>query len=87
MARSEGLDVAVHYRADHGRVDQQCRVTPCYLSRLRHIGVGRTHARLTVRFPLATRHVCGFRADRSLLRDLVLDPARNYQPLGTLRAA
>ncbi len=75
-ARPEGLDAAVHYRVRHDRVDKQGRVTLRYLSRLRHIGVGRAHAGVRVRLLVANKRV-------RVLRELTLDPSRNCQPLGT----
>jgi transposase InsO family protein len=82
-ARPEGLDAAVHYRVRHDRVDKQGRVTIRYLSRLRHIGLGRAHAGVPVRLLVANKHVRVIREDGSLIRELTLDPSRNYQPLGT----
>ncbi|HVD03849.1 MAG TPA: IS481 family transposase, partial [Candidatus Dormibacteraeota bacterium] len=79
-ARPEGLDAAVHYRVRHDRVDQQGRVTLRYLSRLRHIGLGRAHAGVPVRLLVANKHVRVIREDGSLLRELDLDPGRDYQP-------
>ena len=82
-ARPEGLDAAVHYRVRHDRVDQQGRVTLRYLSRLRHICLGRAHAGVPVRLLVANKHVRVIREDGSQLREPILDPARDYQPLGT----
>jgi len=79
-ARPEGADPAVHYRVRHDRVDKQGRVTIRYLSRLRHIGLGRAHAGVPVRLLVANKHVRVIREDGSLLRELVLDPGRDYQP-------
>lgn len=56
-ARPEGLAAAVHYRVRNDRVDQQGRVILRYLSRLRHICLGRAHARVSVRVLVANRHV------------------------------
>ncbi len=79
-ARPEGVDAAVHYRVRHDRVDKQGRVTIRYLSRLRHIGLGRANAGVPVRLLVANKHVRVIREDGSLLRELVLDPGRDYQP-------
>ena len=54
-------------------------MTVRYLSRLRHIGVGRADTGERVRLLIADDHVRVVGADGSLLRDLVLDPARDYQ--------
>ncbi len=82
-ARPEGADAPVHYRVRHDRVDNQGRVTLRYLSRLRHICLGRAYAGVPVRLLVANKHVRVIREDGSLLRELVLDPDRDYQALGT----
>jgi hypothetical protein len=82
-ARPEGLDAAVHYRVRHDRVDNHGRVTLRYLSRLRHICLGQAHAGVPVRLLVANKHVRAIRDDGSLIRELILDPTRDYQPLGT----
>jgi hypothetical protein len=51
-----------------------------YLSRLRHIGLGRAHTGKPVKLLIADDYVRVVGADGSLLRELVLDPARDYQP-------
>ncbi len=57
-------------------------VTLRYLSRLRHIPLGAKHRHRTVTLLVAGRHVRVVAEDGSLLRELTLDPARDYQPLG-----
>ena len=79
-ARPAGPEPAVHYRVRHDWVDKSGRVTLRYLSRLRHICLGRTHAGVPVRLLVANKHVRVIREDGSLLRELVLDPSRDYQP-------
>ena len=79
-ARPDGADPAGHYRVRHDRVDKGGRVTIRYLSRLRHIGLGRAYAGVPVRLLVANKHVRVIREDGSLLRELVLDPGRDYQP-------
>ena len=49
-------------------------------SRLRHIGLGRAHAGEAVQLLIADDYVRVVRADGSLLRELVLDADRDYQP-------
>jgi len=63
--------------------NQRRPLTLCYLSRLRHIAVGRAHKHQPVTLLGAGRHVHVVAEDGSLLRELPLDPARDYQPLGT----
>jgi len=58
-------------------------VTWRYNGRLYHIGIGRTHARTHVLIPARdTRIRIINAATGELLRDLELDPDRNYQPTG-----
>jgi transposase InsO family protein len=76
-------DPATHDRVRHDRVDKAGSVTLRHNSRLHHIGVGRTHAGTCVILlvqDLQIRIVNA--ATGELLRDLVLDPTRDYQPTG-----
>jgi transposase InsO family protein len=72
-----------HDRVRTDIVDQAGSVTLRVNGRLHHIGVGRTHARTPV---LLLVHDLNVRivnaATGELLRDLVLDPTRDYQPTG-----
>jgi transposase InsO family protein len=75
-----------HDRIRHDRVDDSGVVTLRHASRLHHIGIGRTHARthiIMIIQDLAIRVVHA--ATGELLRDLVLDPTRDYQPTGALK--
>ena len=76
---------APHFRVRHDRIDGQGRVTLRYLSRLRHIAVGRAHKRQRVTLLVADAEVRVLAENGTLLRELVLDPARVYQPLGRPR--
>jgi transposase InsO family protein len=69
-----------HFRVRQDRVSKAGNVTVRYLSRLRHIGLGRSHAGEAVRLLIADDYVRVVRADGSLLRELVLDAGRDYQP-------
>ena len=70
-----------HHRVRTDRVDISGVVTLRHHGRLHHIGVGRTHARTHV---LLIVHDLNIRvvnaATGELLRELVLDPTRDYQP-------
>jgi len=58
-------------------------VTLRHAGRLYHIGVGRTHAGTHILLLVQDLHVRIINAATGeLLRDLILDPARNYQPTG-----
>jgi hypothetical protein len=50
------------------------------LRRLHHIGIGRRHAGTHVRLLIHELHVRVLTEDGELLRELVLDPSRDYQP-------
>ena len=51
--------------------------------RLRHIGVGRTYARTDVILLVQDLHVTVVHAATGeILRDLTIDPRRDYQPTG-----
>jgi transposase InsO family protein len=69
-----------HFRVREDRVSKSGNVTVRYLSRLRHIGVGRAYEGERVKLLIADDRVRVVRADGSLLRELVIDPARDYQP-------
>jgi len=74
-------DPDTHERIRHDRVDNAGSVTLRHNSRLHHIGIGRTHARTCVILlvqDLQIRIVNA--ATGELLRELVLDPKRDYQP-------
>ena len=72
-----------HDRVRADRLDDTGKVTLRHAGRLYHIGVGRTHARTHV---LLLIHDLDIRiidaATGELLRELTLDPTRNYQPTG-----
>ena len=73
---------ATHFRVRHDRIDGCGRVSLRYLSRLRHIAVGRAYARQRVRLLVADAEVRVLAEDGTLIRQLNLDPSRVYQPLG-----
>jgi len=72
---------AVQYRVRQDRVGTNGTVTLRYRSRLRHIGVGAANRHQAVRLLIAGDHVRVIREDGSLLRELTIDPSRDYQPL------
>jgi len=72
-----------HWRVRHDRVDKTGRVTLRHHGRLHHIGLGYEHARTPVILLVADMDVRVINATTGeLLRQLTLDPNRNYQPLG-----
>ena len=72
-----------HQRVRRDRIDDTGAVTIRYHGRLHHIGIGRTHARTHVLLLIQDRHIRVINeATGELLRELVLDPTRDYQPRG-----
>jgi hypothetical protein len=61
-------------------VSKAGNVTIRYLSRLRHIGLGRAHIGEPVKLLIADDYVRVVGQDGSLLRELVIDAGRDYQP-------
>lgn len=82
-ATATGPYIDPHCRVRHDRVDQAGAVTLRHNSRLHHIGVGRVHAGTRVTLLI---HDLDIRViDRhtgEILRELILDPSRDFQPRG-----
>ena len=77
---------ATHDRVRADRVDADGKLTLRYNGRLYHIGIGRTHARTRVLMLIQDLHIRVINAATGeLLRQLTLDPGRNYQPTGKPR--
>ena len=72
-----------HDRVRTDRIDATGLVTLRHNGRLHHIGVGRPHARTRVLLLIQDLHIRVINAGTGeLLRELTLDPTRNYQPTG-----
>jgi len=72
-----------HDRVRHDKIDKAGSVTLRVAGRLRHIGVGRTYARTDVILLVQDLHVTiAHAATGEVLRDLTIDPRRDYQPTG-----
>jgi transposase InsO family protein len=69
-----------HFRVRHDKIDSCGKLTLRYNSRLHHIGLGRRHAGTTVLVLVHDRHIRVLTTRGELLRDLQLDPTRDYQP-------
>ncbi|MGH2658681.1 MAG: IS481 family transposase [Actinomycetota bacterium] len=78
-----GFVVPPHYRVRKDRVDSCGKLTLRYNSRLHHIGLGRRHAGLRVLVLVADLDVRVLTQDGELLRELTLDPSRDYQRQGS----
>ena len=72
-----------HDRVRHDKIDKAGSVTLRVAGQLRHIGVGRTYARTDVILLVHDLHVTVVNAATGeILRDLIIDPRRDYQPTG-----
>ena len=72
-----------HDRVRHDKIDKAGSVTLRVAGRLRHIGIGRTYARTDVILLVQDLHVTVIdAATGEILRDLTIDPRRDYQPTG-----
>jgi transposase InsO family protein len=69
-----------HYRVRHDKIDTNGKLTLRHNSRLHHIGLGRRHAATPVLLLVHDLHVRILTTSGQLLRDLQLDPTRDYQP-------
>jgi transposase InsO family protein len=70
-----------HYRVRRDRIDASGVITVRYDSRLRHIGLGRAHRGTRVLALIADRYIRVVDAETgALLRELQLDPNKDYQP-------
>ncbi|MGH3334804.1 MAG: IS481 family transposase [Nocardioides sp.] len=73
-----------HDRTRHDVVSTAGNVTLRIAGQLRHIGVGRTYARTRVILLVQDLHVrIVHAATGELLRELIVDPSKDYQPLRT----
>jgi transposase InsO family protein len=76
-------DADTHDRIRRDRVDATGVVTLRHAGRLHHIGIGRTHARTHVLLLVQDLEIRIINAATGeLLRELTLDPDRDYQPTG-----
>jgi transposase InsO family protein len=74
------LPIPPHCRVRHDVIDSGGSVTLRYRSKLYHVGVGRKHAGTKVIIFVADLDIRILSQDGTLIRQLTLDPARNYQP-------
>jgi hypothetical protein len=69
-----------HFRVRHDKIDSNGKLTLRHNSRLHHIGIGRRHAGTSVLVLVHDLHIRVLNTSGRLLRDLTLDPTRDYQP-------
>jgi transposase InsO family protein len=77
--RLTGITVDGH-RLRRDKIDRYGKLTVRYQGRLHHIGLGRRHANQTVALLIAGRDIRVLTDTGELLRELELDPTRDYQP-------
>ena len=80
-ARPAGASDAPHFRVRKDRVDQTGKVSLRYMSRLYKIGLGRAHKGRQVKLLIADQSIRVIDLEGELIRELILDPDRIYQPL------
>jgi transposase InsO family protein len=69
-----------HYRIRHDRIDPSGVFTLRHNSRLHHIGVGRRYAGTDILVLIHDLQIRVLTSDGELLRELQLNPAKDYQP-------
>jgi transposase InsO family protein len=74
------ITIPQHHRVRYDRIDSGGTITLRYRSRLHHIGIGRQHKGTRVLVLVADRDIRILTLDGELLRQLTLDPSRDYQP-------
>jgi transposase InsO family protein len=72
-----------HFRVRHDKVDAGGTVTLRHDSKLHHIGLGRAHRGKPIKLLVANRdiRILDLKTGQ-LIRQLTLDPSRDYQPIG-----
>jgi transposase InsO family protein len=69
-----------HFRVRQDKVDAYGKVSVRYMSKLHHIGLGRAHKGRTIKLLIADENIRVIDLDGQLIRELTLDPTRDYQP-------
>jgi transposase InsO family protein len=77
----------VQYRVRRDKLDSSGRVTVRYLGRLRHVYVSYRLRGHPVTLLVAGAHLRAVAEDGSILREIILDPTRNYQGISQRDAA
>jgi transposase InsO family protein len=80
-ARPAGASASTHFRVRQDKVDKCGKVSLRYGSRLYKIGLGRAHKERSVKLLIADQNIRVIDTHGHLIRELTLDPSRNYQPL------
>jgi hypothetical protein len=82
-ARPAGASAATYFRVRQDKVDKSGKVSLRYDSRLYKIGLGRAHKGRAVKLLIADQEIRVIDSNGELIRELTLDPSRNYQPLAS----
>ncbi len=69
-----------HFRVRQDKVDAYGKVSVRYMSKLHHIGLGRAHSGHTIKLLIADQSIRIIDLHGQLIRELTLDPTRDYQP-------
>src|SRR5215203_5259342 len=78
-----GPIIPTHYRVRHDKIDRWGAVTVRHNSRLHHIGLGARLAGTPISLLIDDLHIRVIhRHTGELIRELILDPSRDYQPRG-----
>jgi transposase InsO family protein len=80
-ARPTGASPPSHFRVRQDKVDATGKVSLRFQSRLYKIGLGRAHKGRAVKLLVADQSIRVIDLEGQLIRELTLDPSRNYQPL------
>jgi transposase InsO family protein len=79
---TNGAPAATHFRVRQDKVDKTGRVTLRHNSRLHHIGIGRAHKGRPIKLLITDQDIRIIDLHTGqLIRELTLDPSRDYQPL------
>jgi transposase InsO family protein len=79
---TSGALPTTHFRVRQDKVDKTGRVTLRHMSKLHHIGIGRAHKGRPIKLLIADQNIRVINLqDGQLIRELTLDPNRDYQPI------
>jgi transposase InsO family protein len=80
-AKPKASKPITHFRVREDKVDTHGKVSLRYMSKLHHIGLGRAHKGRPVKLLIADQNIRVITLDGELIRELTLNPSRDYQPL------
>jgi transposase InsO family protein len=84
----QGIQISDHFRVRTDRIDRDGKLTIRHNSRLHHIGIGHDRAGVRVFMLIRELNIRIIAEDTGeLIRELTLDPTRDYQPSGRDRYA